>query len=83
MADLHVFFDDCEWWVATDIEDARTQQQAMTGVEPAPASEWVQVNDSSPMGLLVEDDEDGKVETKPAGQWASEKGRGLLGGTEA
>jgi hypothetical protein len=79
---LHVFFDDYEWWVATDVEDARAQQQAMSGVEPAPASDWCQVDDATPMDLLVEDDQDGTVQTKPAGAWAQEHGRGFLGGTE-
>lgn len=79
---LHVFFDDYEWWVATDVEDARAQQQAACGVEPAPASEWVQLDDSTSMDLLKDDDEKGEVETKPTGQWAREHGRGFLAGTE-
>ena len=79
---LRVFFDEYEWWVALDLEDARQQQRKATGMplrELAPVEDWTECNLDRVFTYI--DDEGGETK-KPLREWAREHGRGLLGGTE-
>lgn len=90
MADLHVYCDDYEWWVATDAEDAAAQQRQATGLtvqdqtdmgEASPGERFQQLDDDADLTIVL-DEGSGERVTKTCRAWAAENGRGYLCGTE-
>lgn len=84
MADLHVFANDCEWYVAADLDDALAAQREFTGFteDDQERDEWDQLDDESSLNVHMEIDGEDELVTKTCREWAAEKGRGFLCTTE-
>jgi hypothetical protein len=74
---LHVFFNDHEWYVAATEAEAHAQWLADAGEEPGEwdADMWQQLDDNSELSIVDSDD----VPTrKTCREWAIENGAGYL-----
>lgn len=76
---LHVFRNDCDWYVAISPEDAAQACQEVTGLDPDEIDAFRPLDDDS--DLLIRDD-DGNKTVKTCAEWARENGRGFLCSTE-
>lgn len=84
MADLHVFTNDAEWYVAESLEDALAAQREQTGftAEDQEPSEWGQLDDDGLLSIRVDEECAEPAVSKTCREWAAEKGRGFLCSTE-
>lgn len=83
MVDLHVFSNDCEWYVAANLDDALAAQRENTGFseEDQDREEWGQLDDDFPLAVRLDEDDEPAV-TKTCREWAADHGRGFLCSTE-
>ena len=79
MADLHVYKNDCDWYVAESVDDADLAHTEATGFPPLVPFRLLE--DDSPLTITCEDDIPAK-QTKSCAEWARENGRGFLCSTE-
>jgi hypothetical protein len=85
---LHVFFNEQEWVIANDKEDALTVWYEQIGEKREDYEdeiEWQELADEQTLKLFDETDPEtnGKTPTeKTAKEWTEVFGRGLLGSTE-
>lgn len=80
MADLHVFHDEEDWYVAHSVSDAESLRDAHYG--EARPTEMLQLPEDKIIGVLCnekgEPDDWGKGVDLTAAEWAAKQGRGYL-----
>jgi hypothetical protein len=77
---LHVFSDGTDTVVAASLEDALAVWTEHAGEREDDMDPFELVPDEKP--LTITDADDGTMETKTAGQWADDNGRGFMCSTE-
>lgn len=82
MPELHVYKNDCDWYVAASPEDAANACHEHTEVPLDEIATFVPLADDSPLTVTDEDDEPPKL-TKTCAEWARSNGRGFLCSTES
>ena len=90
--DLHVFFDDYEWYIAESIDEAKAFQREFGGcsIEDQECSDWHQVLDDREMRIWLDPDTgdvsapcDGAIFVSGSCEaWAESYGPGFLASTE-
>lgn len=86
---LHVYTNHEEWYVAANDADLEALMREMLGDDWNEYGPWEQLPDDEALTLTAdengdvadEDTKDPKPLTRPAGDWAKQNGRGLLGTT--
>ena len=89
---MHVYHDDCDWFVAADFEDLRkVKSEYLTGKPDEPWDPHGDMGEPDDFEMLPDDkvisvlDEDGPKpgkHTKTAAEWVAANGRGFLCSTE-
>lgn len=89
---LHVFHDDCEWWVAESLEECWELFLKDKGVsrDYYEAYEFEQLPEDKIISILCERDAEGvwrpsdggEYVEKTAAEWAKQQGKGMLCTTE-
>lgn len=83
MAELHVFHDGQDWYIAMDAADAHVLRVGLYSDElPEDAGPLEQLPDDEIVGVLCNEngrpDDHGTGVNKAAGEWAKQEGRGVL-----
>ncbi len=91
MTDLKVFRDGCDFWVATDIQDAKELRAKWYGFDSPEAHDAAEEPEElrelvGTINILCNaeghPDDDGEYVERPAREWAEREGRGMLCSTE-
>lgn len=82
-ASLHVFRNECDWYVAASPTDAAQAYRDFVGDDPDPDDPFELLDDDRPLTITSDPDarKPEKV-TKTCAEWARSNGRGFLCSTE-